>query len=67
MIAEKFLKGMRCRWCHRVLARSYLNLMLSGVEKDEAIVHPVVCICGGMNIIGGEIIERKIDRERVHP
>ena len=65
MIAEKFLAGLRCRWCSRVLTRSHLKIMLSGVEKDESIVYPVICICGGMNIIGGETIERRIDRETV--
>jgi len=64
MIAEKFLQGLFCKSCKRSLVRSHLSIMLSGVEKDESIVYPVFCICGGVNIIGGEIIERKIDREQ---
>lgn len=64
MIAEKLLKGIFCKSCKRPLVRSYLSISLSGIEKDEAIVYPVFCICGGVNIIGGEIIERKIDREQ---
>ena len=63
MIAEKFLQGLRCKWCDRALDRSHVTMMFSGIEKDEAILFPVLCICGGMNVIGGELIERKIDRE----
>jgi len=37
---------------------------MSGIEKDEALVYPVFCVCGGLNVIGGEIIERAIDREQ---
>jgi hypothetical protein len=37
---------------------------MSGIEKDEAVVYPVFCICGGLNVIGGEVIERNIDREQ---
>ncbi len=64
MIADRFLKGISCKSCKRPLVRSYLSIMLSGVEKDEAIVYPVFCVCGGVNVIGGEIIERQIDREQ---
>lgn len=64
MIADKFLKGRNCKSCKRPLARSYLSMVLSGVEKDEAIVYPVFCVCGAVNVIGGEIIERQIDREQ---
>ncbi len=63
MIAEKFLQGLRCKWCRRALGRSHLKMMLGGIEKDEAILYPVLCICGGMNVIGGELIERQIDQE----
>jgi hypothetical protein len=62
MIADKMLRGLFCKWCGRSLARSYLSTPGS-VEKDESILCPVFCVCGGMTVVGGEIIERKIDRE----
>ena len=64
MIADKFLQGLNCKSCKRSLVRSYLSIAMSGIEKDEAVVYPVFCVCGGLNVIGGEIIERAIDRER---
>ena len=64
MIADKFLQGLNCKSCKRPLVRSYLSIAMSGIEKDEAVVYPVFCICGGLNVIGGEVIERNIDREQ---
>lgn len=62
MIGEKLLQGLRCKWCQRPLAQSHLAMMFSGIEKDEAIVYPVLCVCGGVNVIGGELVQRKIDQ-----
>ena len=62
-IAHKLLQGLSCKSCKRQLVRSHLSIVLSGIEKDDAIVYPVFCICGAVNIIGGDIVERKIDRE----
>jgi hypothetical protein len=48
MIAEKILRGCFCKSCQRPLWRSYLSMVLSGVEKDESILYPVFCVCGSM-------------------
>jgi hypothetical protein len=62
MIADKMLQGIFCKWCRRPLARSWLSTPTT-VEKDESVLCPVFCVCGGMTVVGGEIIERRIDKE----
>jgi len=46
------LEGESCKWCGRNLARSFLRSMISGVEKANTILYPVLCICGGITVIG---------------
>lgn len=51
MLSE-VLRGEACKWCGRDLARSYLARLTVGIEKGDTILHPVLCICGGITVIG---------------
>jgi len=50
MVSE-LLEGESCKWCGRNLARSYLTRM-PGIEKGDTILHPVLCLCGGITVVG---------------
>ncbi len=51
MIAD-ILQGEACKWCGRNLSGSFLAQVTMGVEKGDALLFPVLCICGGISIIG---------------
>jgi hypothetical protein len=70
MIAD-LLESESCKWCGRELSQSFLTRLTMGVEKDSALLFPVLCICGGITVIGAgtfishfdELIEKK-DRKQ---
>jgi len=43
-----------CRWCGCDLSRSFLTRVTMGIEKDDALLYPVLCLCGGITVIGAE-------------
>ncbi len=46
------LRGEGCKWCGRDLSRSFLVRVSAGVEKGDTILYPILCICGGITVIG---------------
>ncbi len=53
MISD-LLEGQPCRWCGSNLSRSFLTRVTMGIEKDDALLYPVLCLCGGITVIGAE-------------
>ena len=61
------LENEFCRWCGRNLSQSFLTRITLGVEKADTLLYPVLCICGGITVIGAgtfishfdELSERK--------
>ena len=51
MIAD-ILQGESCKWCGRELSQSFLTRVTMGIEKADTIVYPVLCLCGGITVIG---------------
>ena len=51
MLAE-ILTGEACKWCGRDLSRSFLSRVSLGVDKAHTTLYPVLCICGGITVIG---------------
>ena len=51
MIAD-ILRGESCKWCGRDLSKSFLTRMTMGIEKADTIVYPVLCLCGGITVLG---------------
>lgn len=51
MIAD-ILKNESCKWCGRVLSLSFLTRVTLGIEKSDALLYPILCICGGITVIG---------------
>jgi len=46
------LESESCKWCGRNLSHSFLTQVTMGIEKDDTIVYPVLCICGGITVVG---------------
>ena len=53
MISD-LLEDQPCRWCGTDLSRSFLTRVTMGIEKDDALLYPVLCLCGGITVIGAE-------------
>jgi hypothetical protein len=51
MIAD-LLSDECCKWCGRNLSQSFLTRITLGVEKADTLLYPVLCICGGITVIG---------------
>jgi hypothetical protein len=51
MISD-LLENERCKWCGTDLSRSFLTRITMGIEKDDALLYPVLCLCGGITVIG---------------
>lgn len=49
---ENILVSESCKWCGRDLSRSFLTRLTLGIEKAGALLYPVLCICGGITVIG---------------
>lgn len=66
MISD-LLENENCKWCGRELSRSFLTRITPGIEKTDALLYPVLCICGGITVVGAgtvishfdELTERK--------
>jgi len=46
------LEGEFCKSCGRDLSRSFLTRITLGIEKGDALLYPVLCVCGGITVIG---------------
>ena len=53
---SNWLVNEHCKWCGQALARSFLTRVTLGVEKNDALLYPVMCICGGITVIGAEVL-----------
>jgi len=51
MIRE-ILENEGCKWCGRDLSESFLTSVTLGIEKGNTLLFPVLCICGGITVIG---------------
>jgi hypothetical protein len=51
-MTSAFLKGENCKWCGRDLSKSFLARVTLGVEKQDSLLFPVLCLCGGITVIG---------------
>jgi hypothetical protein len=49
---NELLRHESCKWCGRKLLKSCLMSMTAVVEKTDTIVYPVLCLCGGITVIG---------------
>jgi hypothetical protein len=49
---QDLLKSENCKWCGRKLSESFLTRLTIGIEKGDALLFPVLCICGGITVIG---------------
>jgi hypothetical protein len=45
------LEGDFCKWCGRPLSRSVIA-QLAAVERTDTVLYPVLCVCGGITVIG---------------
>ena len=41
-----------CKWCGRKLEQSFLTRLSPGIQKGEWMLYPVLCVCGGITVIG---------------
>lgn len=55
------LTGEHCRQCGRDLSKSFLTRVTLGIEKGDTIVHPVLCVCGGITVIGAGTFISHVD------
>lgn len=53
--------GEACRWCGRDLGRSGLTKLTGGLEKNKAVLFPVLCLCGGITVVGAGSFVSHID------
>ncbi len=51
MISD-ILENESCKWCGRKLSESFLTRLTLGIEKADALLFPVLCVCGGITVIG---------------
>lgn len=53
MVFEDVIRFEFCKWCGRELRRSYvMRLRRSGIVKGYRYMIPVLCICGGITLVG---------------
>jgi len=46
------LENECCKWCGRKLSESFLTRVSLGIEKGDTLLHPVLCVCGGITVVG---------------
>ena len=51
MISD-LVENESCKWCGRDLSRSFLTRVTMGIEKSDTLLFPVLCICGGITVVG---------------
>ena len=51
MISD-LLENESCKWCGRDLSQSFLTRLTTGIEKGDALLFPVLCVCGGITVVG---------------
>lgn len=60
MIAD-LLDNEWCKWCGRNLSKSFLTRITMGIEKNDALLYPVLCLCGGITVIGAGTFISHVD------
>jgi hypothetical protein len=60
-MSRKLLNGENCKWCGRDLSRSYLTRVALGIEKHDSLLYPVLCLCGGITVVGAVTSVSHID------
>lgn len=63
MATSELLTGEYCKWCGRHLRDSFLAEVAGGIEKDGAPLFPVLCLCGGITVIGAGTFVSYFDRQ----
>jgi hypothetical protein len=58
---RELLTGEHCRWCGRDLGSFSLTRLTSGIEKAGAMFYPVLCLCGGITVVGASTFVSHID------
>jgi len=51
-VTGELLEGEHCRWCGRDLRHSFLSEVAGGIEKEGSMLFPILCVCGGITVIG---------------
>jgi len=60
-MSAEFLENESCKWCGRNLSKSFLTRVTMGVEKNDTLLFPVLCLCGGITVIGAGVFVSHID------
>ena len=55
------LESESCKWCGRNLSRSFLTRVSMGIEKADTILYPVLCIYGGITVVGAGTFVSHLD------
>jgi hypothetical protein len=66
MSVADILRGEACKWCGRDLSKSYLTRITPGVERGDTILFPVLCLCGGITVIGAGTFSSHFDEVADH-
>jgi hypothetical protein len=60
-MTQELLKGEGCKACGRDLSESFLAEISGGVAKGETVLFPVLCLCGGITVVGAGTFHSHID------
>ena len=52
MATNELLDNECCRWCGRNLGVSFLAEVACAIEKNGVPLFPILCVCGGITVIG---------------
>jgi hypothetical protein len=63
---HELLEPENCKWCGRKLAESFLTRLTTGIEKADTMLFPVLCICGGITVIGAGTFISHFDQLAKH-
>ena len=62
MVFEDVIASELCKWCGRKLRRSYvMRLKKVGIVKGYCYMIPVLCICGGVTLVGANTLVTSYD------
>lgn len=50
-----------CKWCARNLSKSFLTRLAPGIERGDWVLYPVLCVCGGITVIGAGSLTSHLD------
>jgi hypothetical protein len=67
MATNDLLHGEYCRWCGRHLCNSFLAEVAGAIEKNGAPLFPILCVCGGITVIGAGTFVSHFDKVAESP